>query len=160
MAATRLRLGLLGLAVVVAAGVGIGIYFALQDRDDDDKQVIVGPSATQTRAVATDTPPRPTATAVPPTEPPPTAPPATAAPPVPTQDTRVAIRDVPSADQIQLGPDGRYFVADRGDGCTWAEYSRITDPYFGLEIQFSTDCPADFGITFRPETGEVVVFMP
>ena len=98
----------------------------------------------------------PTATALPPTLPPPTEPPPTEVPPVPTADTRVPIRDLPTAGQIQLGKDGKYFVADRGDGCTWVEYLRENRPEIGLKVFLRTDCPADFGITFQPESGIVL----
>ncbi len=64
------------------------------------------------------------------------------------------IRDLPTADQIQLGTDGKYFIADRGDGCMWVEYLRDTSPEIGLQVFLRTDCPADFGVGFRPATGE------
>ena len=66
------------------------------------------------------------------------------------------LRDLPTADQVQLGKDGKYFVADRGDGCTWVEYLRDTSPEIGLQVFFRTDCPADFGIAFRPESSVVL----
>ena len=62
----------------------------------------------------------------------------------------------PTADQIQLGKDGKYFIADRGDGCMWVEYLRDTSPEIGLQVFLRTDCAVDFGITFRPESGEVL----
>ena len=76
--------------------------------------------------------------------------------PAPTADTRVPIRDLPTAGQIQLGKAGKYFVADRGDGCTWVEYLRENRPEIGLKVFLRTDCPADFGITFQPESGIVL----
>jgi hypothetical protein len=77
----------------------------------------------------------------------------------PTPDTRVPM-GLPTLDQIQLGPDGKYFVADRGDGCTWVEYLRDTSPVIGLQVFLRTDCPADFGFTYRPERGEILVLVP
>jgi len=67
---------------------------------------------------------------------------------------------LPAVEQIQLGPDGKYFVADRGDGCTWVEYLRDTSPVIGLQVFLRTDCPTDFAITFRPETGEILALVP
>ncbi len=72
----------------------------------------------------------------------------------------MAIRDLPTLDQIQLGADGKYFIADRGDGCEWTERMRTVDTYFGLEVDLSTNCPVDFGYTFRPDRAEIVIFSP
>ncbi|MEX0786153.1 MAG: hypothetical protein WD939_05910, partial [Dehalococcoidia bacterium] len=122
-------------------------------------------------AQATQTPPTiaSTATVAPPTaaptEPAPmqqatTQSQATEPPPAPTVDTRVPIRDLPSVNQIQIGKDGKYFVADRGDGCTWVEHVRRDIPDIGEEVILDTTCPADFQYVFRPELGEVILQMP
>ena len=112
----------------------------------------VSPTAAPANPSPTAEPPTgtPTSTSEPTALPPPTQPPA------PTPDTRVPIRDLPTPDQVQLGKDGKYFVADRGDGCTWVEYLRDTSPEIGLQVFLRTDCAVDFGITFRPESGEVL----
>ena len=77
--------------------------------------------------------------------------------PRPTPDTRVAIRTLPTRDQIQLGADGKYFIADRGDGCRWAEHSRLVEPETGTEVFLHADCPTDFAVGFQPATGEVSI---
>ena len=69
------------------------------------------------------------------------------------------IRDLPTADQIQLGKDGKYFIADRGDGCTWVERVRETDPELGVTIILHTDCPAFFAYAFRLTSGEVFILV-
>ncbi len=151
-------------AVLVVVGVGLLVWGLV--RTDSNDATSVSASATEpaspTAPLATLTPtteptvvpptPSPSATTTVPTLPPvPTQP-----PPVPTADTRVPL-GLPRADQFQLGEDGKYFVADRGDGCVWVEFRRVndTDPRIGLEVFLRTDCPVDFVITFRPETGIV-----
>ena len=153
MAARRIvALGSLA-AVLAASGIGVGVYLAVRGDGGGSNEHTVRATntstvtATRTAAAAT-----PTSTESPAT---PTEPPTLA----PTPDTRVAIRDLPTADQIQLGPDGKYFLPDRGDGCRWVEHARVPLPDFGEAIVLSTDCPADFGITFRPATGEVAMLV-
>jgi len=149
------------LVALLAAGVGGAIYVAVQAGADDDGQQVAGqPTPSTTLAPATNTPPPATATAVPPTEPRPTGLPPTDVPPVATRDTRIPIREIPRADQIQLGKDGRYFLADRGDGCTWVEALRFTDSELGEIVVLRTDCPVDFQYNLRPGTGEVAVSVP
>jgi hypothetical protein len=161
MALTPLRVIGAVLPVLAMAGLGVGLFFVIQTRGDDGASRVAGsPTDMATFAAPTETPElaTPTAEAATPTEPPPTEPAATQPPASPTQDTRVPM-GLPTAAQIQLGKDGRYFVADRGDGCTWLEYFRETSPTIGLEVFLRTDCPADFVITFRPETGIVLALI-
>jgi hypothetical protein len=75
---------------------------------------------------------------------------------------RVASRELPTADQIQLGPDGKYFVAARADGCRWEEHSRVTvpPPDEHVDVVLLTDCRADFRFEFDPASGRVAVLMP
>ena len=68
--------------------------------------------------------------------------------------------DLPTLGQIQLGTDGTYFVADRGDGCRWEEFYRSPSPDIGVEVFFRTECEVDFGFMFRPATGEILIFLP
>ena len=112
----------------------------------------VSPTAAPANPSPTAEPPTgtPTSTSEPTALPPPTQPPA------PTPDTRVPIRDLPTADQVQLGKDGKYFVADRGDGCMWVEHGRRRYESVGLRVSLFTDCPGDFFFDFAPETGEVI----
>ena len=154
------------MAVLLVVGVGLLVWGLVRTDGDADASAAAGATAaaSPTALLSTRTPtaepptpqPTPAATALPPTQPP--AP--TEAPPAPTPDTRVAIMDLPTADQIQLGEDGKYFIADRGDGCTWVEYLRDTSPEIGLQVFLGTDCPADFAITFRPESGLVLRLVP
>lgn len=149
-------LRLLAVAVVTGA-LSVGVYLLVQAGGDGPAQADVAPTETHTPIPPTETlpPPTPTATEAIGTPPEPTAPPPTPTAPVPTPDTRVAIRDLPTLNQIQLGQDGKYFIADRGDGCRWVERVRQSYEGTGLGISLFTDCPADFFFEFRPETGEV-----
>jgi DNA-binding CsgD family transcriptional regulator len=145
------------LAVAVAAGAGVLVWALVATRGGELTEAGLVPTATATAtAIVTSTPsPAPTeavATELLPTEPPPTA--------VPTPDTRVAIRELPLADQILLGQDGKYFLADRGDGCRWVEVFRVNDtPEIGDEVILRTDCPVDFQIAFRPASREVLAMV-
>ena len=116
----------------------------------------VSPTAAPANPSPTAEPPTgtPTSTSEP-TALPPTALPPPTQPPAPTPDTRVPIRDLPTADQVQLGKAGKYFVADRGDGCMWVEHGRTVSPDFGEEIVLATDCPIDFAFVYRIRTGEI-----
>jgi hypothetical protein len=146
------------LAAMVTAAVGTGVFFLVRTSGDGSQPSgVVG----TTTAEASPTSDQLSPTPQPPATEEPTQPPATEAPPTvePTPDTRVAIRDLPTPDQIQLGKDGKYFVADRGDGCRWDEYSRMSDPETGTSVFLGTDCPADFRISFRPATGEVFMVL-
>jgi hypothetical protein len=147
------------IGAVIAVGLGAGVFFLVRTGGDGEQSAAV--VATITAASPTAVQPAATPTLAPQPTDVPTQPPATEAPPTveATPDTRVAIRDLPTRDQIQLGPDGKYFIADRGDGCVWHERLRETDPDIGLEVILGTDCPADFGITFRPNSGEVFILM-
>lgn len=142
---------------VVTGGVAVALLAAACGGGEGSSAFVQGESSVTVTITpeSTAAPPTRTATALPPTQPPPTAPPATDVPPAPTADTRVSMGP-PRADLIQLGKDGKYFVADRGDGCTWVEYLRDTRPEIGLRVFLRTDCPTDFGITFRPESGLVL----
>lgn len=144
-----LRLLAVGL---VTAGLGGGVYFLAQAGGSGNHPLALAgtPTMALTPETPASTPPTPTAT-----EAAPTALPLTATP-----DLRVPIRTLPTVDQIQLGSDGKYFIADRGDGCRWEEIHRDTYPSVGVEVVFGTDCRADFNFVFRPESGEVLVQMP
>ena len=123
-------------AVLVVAGVALLVWGLVRTDGDAgasaDADVPAGattPLATLTPTTEPPTPqptPSPSATSVP------TLPPAATQPPAPTADTREPIRSLPTADQIQLGNDGKYFIADRGDECTWVEYLRENRPEIGL----------------------------
>ena len=151
-------------AVLLVVGVGLLVWGLVRTDGDADASAAAGAtlSASPTATLATLTPttepptPQPTPTPNATAQPPPTVPPPTDVPPAPTPDTRIAIMDLPTADQIQLSEDGKYFIAERGDGCTWVEYLRDTSPEIGLQVFLRTDCPVDFAITFRPESGLVL----
>lgn len=147
----RIRLLLAG---VVAVGVGIGVFLLVRTSGNgSNEQVVV--LATATPAVVAPTPSAATPAS--------TQPAATTTQPsaaTPTPDTRVAIRDLPTLDQIQLGSDGKYFVADRGDGCRWVEHARSVNEVAGESVVLSTDCPTDFGYEFYPATGGIFLLVP
>ncbi|MEX0786204.1 MAG: hypothetical protein WD939_06165, partial [Dehalococcoidia bacterium] len=147
------------LGVVVAGTLGAGVVLAVRTSGGDDAQVAGQLTGTPPTLAPSTTsgPPTPgltgTAAMATTTQPAPTQPPATE--PQPTEDTRVAIQDLPSAAEIQLGKDGKYFIADRGDGCTWVEGFRRESATVGLVVSLYADCPAGFFFDFRPDTGEV-----
>ena len=152
-------------AVLLVVGVGLLVWGLVRTDGDADASTASGATvaASPTALLPPPTPtaepttpqPTPAATALLPTQPPPTAP----APPAPTPDTRVAIMDLPTADQIQLGEDGKYFIADRGDGCTWVERMRQTVPKIGEIAILHTDCPTDFAYTYELASGEVSLLL-
>jgi hypothetical protein len=80
----------------------------------------------------------------------------TATPPIPG----VPRGDPPSPSEIKQGPDGKYFIPDRGDGCPWSESGRVTLLDGTVDISFGTECDANFSWSFRPQTGEVFVVTP
>ena len=177
---SRDRLLRLLAVALVAAGLGVGAYFAVQAAGSDgSSQTVAEP--TETSAPAALSPPQslsppadiaPTPTPVPPTPvpPPSVAPLPTAVPPPPTSfptplpepditfDEMIAA-GLPSADQVQLGPDSKYFIADYL-GCRWVEHFRMTIPDIGESVTLRASCSAGFQIEFRPETGEIFGIIP
>jgi hypothetical protein len=149
------------LAVLLVGGVSGVVYLAVRPGGDGDKSQVAGKLTVTATVVATNTPPQPmTSVPAPTSTANATLEPATVPPLAPaTPDTRVPM-GLPRADQIQVGKDGKYFVADRGDGCMWLEHSRETNPVIGLQVFLGTDCPADFAVTFRPATREVIPLVP
>ncbi len=154
-----------GLPFVIVVAVLLLVVGAACAGDDDSSSGIQAEASSTIAVTPQSTPAPPTATALPPTQPAPTQPPPTAPPPAdaakfPTLDTRVAIRDLPTVNQIQLSKDGNYFIADRGDGCTWVEVLRLTDSELGETVILHTDClAAGFAIAFRPASGEVFMLI-
>ena len=59
-------------------------------------------------------------------------------------------RSTPSPSDIQVGPDGRYFIV-RSDGCTWVESSRAD-----TRVSFRTECSVavTFAFVYDTATGE------
>ena len=59
-------------------------------------------------------------------------------------------RSAPSPSDIQVGPDGRYFIV-RSDGCTWVESSRAD-----TRVYFTTECSlaVTFAFVYDTATGE------
>jgi len=80
--------------------------------------------------------PRPTPTAIPPS------------PSVPRLD-----KPLPS--EIQTGPDGKYYIADRGDGCPWTEWQRSVQTDGRTKVVLTTVCENGIALWYFPETGEV-----
>lgn len=65
--------------------------------------------------------------------------------------------DLPSPSEIQLGPDGKYYIPERGDGCPWAESGRFPQPDGTLKILLETECSPNLGFWYFPETGEIIL---
>ena len=80
--------------------------------------------------------PRPTPTAIPPS------------PSVPRLD-----KPLPS--EIQTGPDGKYYIADRGDGCPWMEWQRSVQADGRTKVVLTTVCEDGIALWYFPETGEM-----
>jgi hypothetical protein len=106
---------------VVAGGIAFGAYFATQAMDGTS---LAGeaeqPAATTAAAGSSPAPaltPQPTA---PPTSPEPTWGPLGCADCLVKGGQTLRV----TADDIELGPDGKYYVADRGDGCAYREDRR------------------------------------
>jgi hypothetical protein len=65
---------------------------------------------------------------------------------------------MPTADDIKLGDDGKYYA--EVDGCRWDEYGRFEDPSSGEEsIGMQTPCLEYEGLHYIPATGEVLYFI-
>lgn len=80
-----------------------------------------------------------------------------------TSNRPVADMNPPGVREFQVGPDGRYFVAERGDGCAWSEVYRGTITVGGEninEVILDTDCSADFNFVLWPDKGQVRVQAP
>ncbi|HXF51771.1 MAG TPA: hypothetical protein VNM43_08835 [Dehalococcoidia bacterium] len=162
-----------GLAVV--AGAGIGSFYITRAFEDG------GSPAQQTLAIS----PTATATPLPTNTPEPTATVATMVPPSPTAQaaaptalpTKIPLqprRDIPTAAEIMVDANGKYFIPDRGDGCPWFERARATlnvPNYETLTVEpkmppvltlvaFGTPCEADFFWVYSVETGEVRLVLP
>jgi hypothetical protein len=80
--------------------------------------------------------PRPTPTVVPPS------------PAVPRLDK-------PDPSEIKQGPDGKYYVPDRGDGCPWAEWQRSAQADGRTKVVLTTVCEDGIALWYFPETGEI-----
>lgn len=165
---------LLGLALV--GGVGLGSFYLVRAIEDTtpEQTLIASPTATVT-APATVTPlpttaPEPVPTTVSPSPTPevvpPTPPPTMARPtPMPSIPRRASL-ELPTAGEIMMDANGKYFIADRGDGCPWFEFARFTYPSdkadeTWTEVSLYTPCETG-GIffTYRVETGEVFPTSP
>ncbi len=61
---------------------------------------------------------------------------------------------------IQVDAAGKYFVADRGDGCKYSEEWRMVDPRTGLDelLLYTPDCEMTW--LYVPSTGELSSFIP
>lgn len=154
------------LALALVAGVGLGSFYLVRAIEDTgpEQALVASPTATTTATVAalpTDTP-EPTATTAPPS---PTAP-AALPTALPTKIPLQPRRDLPTAAEIMVDANGKYFIPDRGDGCPWFEHTRgtiaLADPKGATftEVIFTTPCDADFSWVYRVETGELIPMSP
>lgn len=75
----------------------------------------------------------------------------TAAPPSPS----VPRLDKPLPSEIQTGPDGKYYIADRGDGCPWTEWQRSAQTDGRTKVVLTTVCEDGIALWYFPETGEM-----
>ncbi len=144
--------------VLLAVGIAFGGYFASHAIDGTSvAQEAEQPTAA---APAADSSPTPAATAEPSLEP-------TTAPTV-TQPTRGALGCVDcrikggqalrvTAEDIQLGPDGKYYVPDRGDGCAYREGGRVVVRGVEMVSLWAPGC--EEGISYEPATGRVRVLI-
>jgi hypothetical protein len=144
---------------LVAAGIAFGAYFGAQAMDGTTAaQETEEPTATAPAADSTATP---AVTAEPSPEPsaPSPVPEATWGPlgcincPVKGgQQLEV------TAEDIQLGPDGKYYVPDRGDGCAYHEGGR--GEFLGVQVVSLWAPNCEQGREYEPATGRVHVLIP
>ncbi|UCH87650.1 MAG: hypothetical protein JSU97_04515 [Dehalococcoidia bacterium] len=146
--------------VLLAVGIAFGAYFVTETIDGTS----VAQEADQPTAAAATADSSPAAAATP--EPSPE--PATA--PTVTQPTRGALGCVDcwvkggqalrvTAEDIQLGPDNKYYVADRGDGCAYREDMRGVWELGVEEVILRAPGCEVFWI-YVPATGEVKPVTP
>lgn len=152
----RLSVAISLAVVLLAAGIALGGYFASQAMDgtgvaeEAEKPAAAAPAA--------DSSPTPAVT------PDPTAPPSTA------QPTRGALGCVDcrvkggqalrvTAEDVQLGPDVKYYIPDRGDGCAYREDMRgIWE--LGVEEVVLRAPGCEVFWVYLPATGEVQAWTP
>jgi hypothetical protein len=84
-------------------------------------------------------------------------PPATAEPTATAPVQGVPRLDKPLPSEIKTGPDGKYYIPERGDGCPWAESGRFPQPDGTLKILLETECSPNLGFWYFPETGEIIL---
>ena len=68
-----------------------------------------------------------------------------------------------TAAAIQLGPDGKYYIPDRGDGCAYRETGRSMLPGPGsvkVEVVFLWAPGCEMGWTYEPATGRLNATIP
>jgi hypothetical protein len=71
--------------------------------------------------------------------------------------------EVTTAD-IQLGEDGKYYIADRGDGCAYRETARTPARVIGalqlpeMAMLWADDC--EVGYSYEPTTGRLNAVVP
>jgi hypothetical protein len=145
--------------VLLAAGVAFGGYFASEAIDGTG--VAQEPEEPTAAAPAADSSPTPAVTAEPSAEP--------TTPPTVTQPTEGALGCVEcevkggqalrvTAEDIQLGPDGKYYVPDRGDGCAYREVEWGPLRTEGWVTLHDPACEVFW--TYLPATGEVQAWTP
>jgi hypothetical protein len=155
---------LLGLAVV--AGVGLGSFYLVRAIEDTTPEQVMVESPTATATPLPTSTPAPAPTMIPPSPTPEAALPTMARPtPMPSIPWRASL-ELPDAGEIMMDANGKYFIADRGDGYPWFEFARSTFPSgkageTWTEVSFYTPCETG-GIffTYRLETGEVFPTSP
>jgi hypothetical protein len=127
----------------VSRSVDQGQEWVLLQSPTCDPDILFCPATGEVRAVVPSLPtPVPPATAEP-----------TATPPTPA----VPRLDKPLPSEIKTGPDGKYYIPDRGDGCPWAESGRFPQPDGRLKILLETECSGNLGFWYFPETGEIIL---
>lgn len=161
---------------LLAVGIALGAYFASQAIDgtsvaqEADQPTAAAPTADSSPAAAVTREPSPEPAAdssPPPAVTPELSPEPTALPTIPTS-TRGALGCVDcsvkggqqlavTAEDIQLGPDGKYYVPDRGDGCAYREAGR--GEVLGVEHVSLWASGCEHGIGYEPATGRVHVLI-
>jgi hypothetical protein len=156
----RLAVSVAVAVVLLAVGIALGVYFTSEATDGTS--VAQEAEERTAAAPAADSSPPPAVTPQPTPEP--------TTPPTVTQPTRGALGCVDcsvkggqalrvTAEDIQLGPDGKYYVPDRGDGCTYREDLRGVWELGVEEVILRAPGCEVFWI-YVPATGEVGAVTP
>jgi hypothetical protein len=149
-----------GVAVVLlAAGIAFGAYFASQAIDgtsvaqETEEPTAVAPAADSSPTAAVTAEPSPEPTTSPTT-------PASTRGALGCPDCAVKGRDQleVTAEDIQLGPDGKYYIPDRGDGCAYRETGRAL--FRGVEEVALWAPGCEEGRIYEAATGRVRVVIP
>jgi hypothetical protein len=149
--------------VLAASAITASVLIVAGQEEQDSQEQLIWPGRAEPTAAAAAPDSSPTPAATPEPSPEPTAPPIT------PQATWGALGcvDCPvkagdqlrvTAEDIQLGKDGKYYVPDRGDGCAYREVE--WGPGEGSSWATLYDPACEVFWVYRPVIGEVQAWTP